>query len=152
MAIAAEARSDRQVKRRAELDDSILELQKFETILEAVVITGFGPASLHTSLRQYAIDDAMLALKARWLRRLSQVIAESPLPDWLDEADYTDLHPDLRSWIADAMAHLDYSCARVGPKPPDQGKMASDPTAADLAKLISPQAHSMLKDRAGDSV
>ncbi len=43
------------------------------------------------------------------------------------------------------MSHLDYSCARVGPKPPDQGKLASDPTAADLAKLISPQAHSMLK-------
>jgi len=146
MAIAAEARSDRQVKRRAELDDSILELQKFDAILEAVAVAGFGPAPLHASLRQYAIDDAMLALKARWLRRLSEVIAESPLPDWLDEADQTDLHPDLRSWIADAMAHLDYSCARVGPKPPDQGKLASDPTVADLAKLISPQAQSMLKD------
>ncbi len=144
-AIAAEARSDRQVKRRAELDDSILELQRFDTILEAVAVAGFGPAPLHASLRQYAIDDAMLALKARWLRRLSQVIAESPLPDWLDEADHTDLHPDLRSWIADAMAHLDYTCARVGPKPPDQGKLASDPTSADLAKLITLQAHSMLK-------
>ena len=79
-AIAAEARSDRQVKRRAELDDSILELQKFDTILEAVAITGFGPASLHASLRQYAIDDAMLALKARWLRRLTEFIAKSPTP------------------------------------------------------------------------
>ena len=145
-AIAAEARSDRQVKRQAELDDSILELQKFDTILEAVGITGFGPASLNASLRQYAIDDAMLALKARWLRRLAEVIAESPLPDWLDEADHTDLHHDLRSWIADAMGHLDYSCARVGPKPPDQGTLTSDPTAADLAKLISPQARSMLKE------
>ena len=45
MAIAAEARSDRQVKRRAELDDSILELQKFDAILEAVAITGFGHSS-----------------------------------------------------------------------------------------------------------
>jgi len=145
MAIAAEARSDRQVKRRAELDDSILELQKFDAILEAVAVAGFGPAPLHASLRQYAIDDAMLALKARWLRRLAEAIAKSPLPDWLDEADRTDLHPDLRSWIADAMAHLDYTCARVGPKPPDQGKLASDPTSADLAKLISLRAHSMLK-------
>src|SRR5271157_5350398 len=146
MAIAAEARSDRQVKRRAELDDCILELQKFDAILEAVTVAGFGPAPLHASLRQYAIDDAMLALEARWLRRLTEFIAKSPLPDWLDEADQTDLHPDLRSWIADAMAHLDYSSARVGPKPPDQGKLASDPTVADLAKLISPQAQSMLKD------
>ena len=44
------------------------------------------------------------------------------------------------------MAHLDHFCAKVGPRPPDQGKLASDPTAADLAKLISPQAQSMLKD------
>ena len=43
------------------------------------------------------------------------------------------------------MGHLDYSCARVGPRPPDQGKLTSDPTAGDLAKLVSPQAHSMLK-------
>ena len=78
--------------------------------------------------------------------RLTELIAKSPLPDWLDEADHTDLHPDLRSWITDAMAHLDHFCAMVGPRPPDQGKLASDPTAADLAKLISPQAQSMLKD------
>ncbi len=80
MAIAAEARSDRQVKRRAELDDSILELHKFDTILEAVAITGFGPGSIHASLRQYAIDDAMLALKARWLRRLAEVDREIAAP------------------------------------------------------------------------
>ncbi len=51
---------------------AVLELQKFDTILEAVAVTGFGPASLHAPLRQYAIDDAMLALKARWLRRLAE--------------------------------------------------------------------------------
>ena len=63
LAVAAEARSDRQVKRRAELDDSIHELQKFDTVLETVARTGFGPPPLIPTLRQYAIDDAMLALK-----------------------------------------------------------------------------------------
>jgi hypothetical protein len=41
MAIAAEARSDRQEKRRAELDDAIHELQKFDTVrCYAVVVPG----------------------------------------------------------------------------------------------------------------
>ena len=146
LAVAAEARSDRQEERRAEIEDAVLELQRFDTILEAVVGSGFGPPSLVPKLRQYAVDDAMLALKARWLRQLTELIAKSPLPDWLATADRTELHPDLRSWIADAMAHLDYFCASVGPKPPDQSKLASDPTAADLARLIRPQADSMLKD------
>jgi hypothetical protein len=149
LAIAAEARSDRQVKRRAELEDAISELQKFDATLDAVSITGFGPPSLRADLRQYAIDDAMLALKARWLRRLRELVAESPLCGCLEEADETGLHPDLRNWIADAMAHLDHFCARVGPKPPDQAKQATDPTSAMLAKLIAPQAPSMLKDALG---
>ena len=103
-AVAAEARSDRQEKRRAELEDTILELQRFDTILEAVAGSGFGPASLVAKIRQYAIDDAMLALKAGWLRRLTELIAKPPLPDWLAAADRTELHPDLRSWIANAMS------------------------------------------------
>lgn len=146
VAIATDARSDRQEKRRAELDDSIHELQKFDTMLEGVARTGFGPPSLIPALRQYAIDDAMLALKARWLRRLSELIAKLPLPDWLTAADRTELHPDFRIWIADAMAHLDYFCARVGPKAPDQSKLSPEPTAANLAKLITPHAKEMLKE------
>jgi len=146
MAVAAEARSDRQEERRVELDDPIRELQRFETILESVAGSGFGPTSLIPELRQYAVDDAMLALKARWLRRLTELIAQSSLPEWLAAADRTELHPDLRSWIADAMAHIGYFCARVGPKPPDQKNLAEDPTAADLAGLVSPHANSMLKD------
>ena len=124
LAVAAEARSDRQEQRRAELDDAIVELQRFDTTLEAVAGTGFGPPSLAPSLRQYAIDDAMLALKARWLRRLTELIAKSPLPEWLAAADRSELHPDLRSWIADAMAHLDYLLRQGRPEaagPEDAG-------------------------------
>jgi hypothetical protein len=144
--IAADARSDRQEKRRGELDDAIHELQKFDTVLEIVASTGFGSQSLFPTLRQYAFNDAMLALKVRWLRRLTELIAKSPLPDWLAAADRTELHPDFCVWIADAMAHLDYYCGKVGPKAPDQAKLTSDPTAADLAKLITPHAKEILKD------
>ena len=44
------------------------------------------------------------------------------------------------------MAHLDHFCTLVGPKPPDQRTVEQDPTAADLAKLIAPDAASMLAD------
>ena len=146
LAIVADARSERQVKRGAELEDAIHELQKIDTVLETVARTGFGSPSLLPTLRQYAIDDAMLALKARWLRRLSELIANSPLADWLAAADRTALHPDFRTWIADAMTHLDHFCATVGPKAPDQTKLASDPTPVELAKLISPHVNEMLKE------
>lgn len=146
MAIATEARSDRQEKRRTELEDSILELQRFDAVLETVAVSGFGPQSLASTLRQKAIDDAMSALKARWLRRLTELITKSPLPEWLTEANKTELHPDLQTWIADAMTRLDYFCASVGPKPPDQSKLVTDPTASELARLIILQADSMLKD------
>ena len=146
LGVPADARSERQEKRRTELEDTIVELQLFDTTLEAVASTGFGPHALCPLLRQNAIDDAMLTLKGRWLRRLTELIAKSPLPDWLAAADRTELHPDLRVWVADAMAHLDYFCARVGPKAPDQSKLTSDPTAADLAKLITPRGKEMVKN------
>jgi hypothetical protein len=145
LGVAVETRSERQEKRRAELEDAVLELQRFDAVLESFARAGFGPQSLLPALRQNAIDDAMLALKVRWLRRLTELIEKGPLRDWLDAADRTDLHPELRTWIADAMAHLDYFCARVGPKPPDEDKLKVDTTTADLAKLIAPQANAILK-------
>ena len=146
LAIAAEARSERQAERISELEEAMLEMLRFDTILETVSTSGFGPPSLIEVLRQYAIDDAMLALKVRWLRRLTELIAKAALPDWLAAADRAELHPDLRSWIANAMTHLDYFCASVGPKPSDHSELATDPTTADLARLINLQADSMLKD------
>jgi SAM-dependent methyltransferase len=145
-AVAADARSERQEKRRAELEDLIVELQRFGTILETVAATGFGPQSLASRRRQFAIDEGMLVLKARWLRRMTELVAKDPLPKWLDAADRAELHPDLRNWVAEAMRHLDYFCSKVGPDPPDQSKVVVDPTASDLANLISPKANAMLKD------
>ena len=144
LSVAPEALSDRQEKRRVELDDAVVELQRFDATLETVATTGFGPDSLRPTLRQYAINDALLALKARWLLRLSELVATGPLRDWLKAASQTDLHPDFGSWIANAMSHLDHFCARVEPQPPEQQTLAIDPTAADLAKLIAAEAPTML--------
>ncbi|HUY35367.1 MAG TPA: hypothetical protein VMV69_21665, partial [Pirellulales bacterium] len=145
-AVAADARSDRQEKRRAELDDAIVELQKFDALLETTASSGFGPAPLLPTLRQHAIDDAMLVLKVRWLRRLSELIVRAPLSDWRAAADHAGLHPDLATWIAEAMAHLDHFCAQVGPQAPDQGTLQQDPVANDLARAIAPEAASMLSE------
>ena len=49
---------------------AILELQRFDATLAAVAQRADSVQRLlRPTLRQYAIDDAMLALKARWLRR-----------------------------------------------------------------------------------
>jgi len=90
------------------------------------------------------LDDAMLALMARWLRRLSELISQTNLNEWLVADDGTGLHPDFRKWIAEAMVHLDRWCASVDPQSPEQGRLTQDPTAADLARAIAEQSESML--------
>ncbi|HET6878828.1 MAG TPA: hypothetical protein VFI31_01585 [Pirellulales bacterium] len=54
--IAAEARSDRQEKRRAELDDSIQELAAFDAKLEQVAREGFATAGLEKLLADEPLD------------------------------------------------------------------------------------------------
>ena len=81
MSIAQETLSDRQETRRVELEDAITELQRFDATLETVATTGFGPESLRPKLRQYALNDAMLAIKVRWLRRLSELVATGSVGD-----------------------------------------------------------------------
>lgn len=138
----AASRTGDQTARRVELTALIDELNDLDSRLDRVTNTGFATPML----RQYAIDDAMLALKARWLKRLSENVASGPLLGWQGEADKTGLHKDLGQWIGDALSHLDYSCARVGPAAPDEKKLDDDPTSADLAKLIAPMAKSMVSD------
>jgi len=145
--IASDARTDRQEQRRVELDDAIAELHNFNSALDAVITSGFGPKPLISKLRQYAIDDGMLSLKSRWLRRLCDLIEKTSLTNWLNAADRSGLHPELANWIQDAMTHLNHHCARVGPKPPDQKNLATDdPNARDLAALISPHGESMMEN------
>jgi hypothetical protein len=68
-----------QESRKALLQDRIPELKTFDRVLSDVIANGFGPESMKSMLRQYAINDAMLCLKARWLKKLIGVIKVGPL-------------------------------------------------------------------------
>ena len=139
-AVPANSRSDRQERRRRELEDSIQELKDFEAALQKVSEAGF-----HTpGLQQFAIDDAILCLKATWLRRLNEVIKRGALAEWRKLADETYLECPLADWIEEAMAYLDHFCSAVGPKAPEGESLKTDPDSAFLASLIAPQARSMV--------
>jgi len=56
LAVAVEARSDRQEKRRAELDDAIHELTAFDAKLEQVAREGFATAGLKKLLESETLD------------------------------------------------------------------------------------------------
>jgi hypothetical protein len=114
--------------------------------LTEISASGFGPEAHLTQLRQYAINDAMLCLKARWLKRLSGVIHTGPLANWRDQADKTNLHEDFSTWVIDAVTHLDYHCASIVPKPPQEKTLDDDPTAKDLAGVICSESDAMLTE------
>lgn len=133
-----------QETRKSLLRDRIQELKAFDVVLTSVSASGFGPEALRPQLRQYAVNDAMLCLKARWLKRLSGVIQAGPLEFWRYQADETGLHADFSIWITDTITHLDYHCAAVGPEPPVEKTMDEDPSAKDLAVLICAESGAML--------
>ncbi|MFH1148381.1 MAG: hypothetical protein V1736_11845 [Pseudomonadota bacterium] len=124
----------------------IQELKDFDAVLSEVIADGFGPESMKSMLRQYAMNDAVLCLKARWLKRLSGVIQVGPLAGWRQQADQTGLHAGFSAWISEAMTHLDHHCSVVGPKPPEEETLDTDPTAKELAEMICAEAEAMLAD------
>jgi hypothetical protein len=140
------ARSERQQDRQRELADTIDELRVFDEALEAVSRCGFCPEKLYPQLRQYAVEDAILCLKSQWLDKLSGIIAAGPVKSWQIQAQKSNLHPSLSEWLEDAMAHLRYHSPALGPKAPRQDTFEADPTAADLAQLISADAAKMVGD------
>ena len=137
--VALAARSDRQTARRSELGDFIKELQDFDACLRTVQESGFETAVL----RQFAIQDALLCMKARWLRRLSETIQAGPLEDWKTEAAKYAIHEELPDWIDDAMIHLDHHCSKVGP---EEWESADDPTPLSLAASICKKPTGLLVD------
>jgi SAM-dependent methyltransferase len=144
-AVAADSRSERQMKRMAELEDSLAELQKFDATLEAVTAAGFGPPVQLPALRQFALDDAMLAVKSCWLTRLSELARASTLPAWRSSAADLQLHSELAAWIEQALTHLQYACASAGPAAPALKTFSADPTAADLAPVVQSAAEQLIK-------
>ncbi len=139
-----ESRSDRQEQRRVLLDDGVGELREFDASLEQLSTSGFGPETLVPTLRQYAINDATLALKARWLKRLSSLVVDAILSEWKDAANKAEIHEDLSGWVAHAVTHLQHHCATVGIKPPNVEDVGDKPASADLAPLICKKAKEML--------
>jgi len=126
------------------LMERIQELKAFDAVVTDAGVSGFGPVPLQPQLRQCAMNDAMLCLKARWLKRLSSVIQEGPLADWRRQADETGLHAEFSTWVMDAVTHLDYHCTVVGPQPPIEKTLDRDPTAKDLAAMICAESEAML--------
>jgi len=139
--VAPSARSERQTTRRSELGDLIKELQDFDACLRTVQESGFETPLL----RQFAVEDALLCMKARWLRRLSETIQAGPLAGWKTEAR-TDVHDDLPGWIDEAMAHLDYHCSRVTP---EEWGSADDPMPPSLAARICENPASLVASALG---
>lgn len=128
------ARSDRQQERLPELMELIAELRAFDEQLEDISSSGFAA---DCQLRQYAVDDATLCLKARWLQRLSDTISAGPLEKWRRNAMETKLYSELQQWICDAISRLCHHCSAVGPAMPEAGTLQEDPTSVSLASLIS---------------
>lgn len=142
---AVESPNPDQQARKVQLDNWVQELKAFDEKLGRVATHGFGPQHLLPRLRQYAIDDAMLSLKARWLRKLAGVIESGPLKDWERAAMDTDLHPEFPLWMREALLNLNHHCSAVNPPPPDQESFPTDPDSEALASIICKEARSMAK-------
>ncbi len=127
--VAPAARSDRQTARCSQLADLIKELQDFDARLQTVQASAF----CDSHLRQYAIQDALLCMKAYWLRRLSDAIQAGPLPKWKIEASRAEIHLDLPDWVDLAMHDMNYFCSQVGP---ERWESLDDPTSRTLAAMI----------------
>jgi hypothetical protein len=125
-----------QAARKAELGWLVDELNRFDVKLQDVVEAGFGPAPLQPRLRQLAVDDAMLAMKGRWLARLRDTLQAAPLAEWQTAATALGHHPEFPRWVAAAIVHLPHHCAKAGAQSPEAAKLLEDPTAATLAAVV----------------
>ena len=129
--------------RKAELEVLVDELNRFDAKLQDVVETGFCPAPFQPRLRQLAVDDAMLAMKARWLARLSETLQAAPLAEWQTAATALGHHAEFPRWIATAIARLPHHCSKAGADSPDAAKLPEDPTPTTLAAVICAETDQM---------
>jgi len=127
--VGAASRSDSQASRRTELGDLIEELQDFDVGLRGVQESGFETAGL----RRFAMQDGILCMKARWLRRLGEIIQAGPLAGWKAEGAHAGIHSRLPEWIDEAMTHVHHHCSRVEPEAWESDEC---PTGVSLAARI----------------
>jgi hypothetical protein len=138
--------TDVQSTRRVELGNRIEELKLFDNQLGEVVTSGFGPDALLSRLRSAAIAEAVLVLKAAWLRRLREEIQSGPLEGWKSRAKKTDLHPDLCTWIVSSIERIETYCPQVGPVPDSQREWDAAPDGQQVAAFITGDTPRLVKD------
>lgn len=141
-----DGRSERQEHRRLVLEDAVSDCKELVSLVRAITGCGFGPDALLPTLRQYGVDDVTIAMKAKWLKRLTSLLSDSELPQWLDEARRVAVHDQFPKWVDNSIEHLSHHCASVGIKPPKINDLGEEPTSAVLSKLICSQARQMMKD------
>ena len=144
-ALPLDARSDRQEKRRIELETQIEELRHFDIKLKNLTESAFGPEPMIPRLRQNALEDSMLCLKAQWLKKLSGIMRQDPLKDWIALAEKAELHEKLPEWIMEPVYNLHYFCSKVGADTPKEETFKDDPGAGELAEIICSRAEDMVK-------
>ena len=130
-----------QSARKGKLGFWIEELRQFQEALEGVEADGFSTREL----RRYAIADAFHSLARRWLGRLREQLRSGPLPDWQEKAVNDDLHPDLLTWIAEAVEHVDRQCVAVAPEHPGPDPADKEVTSAAIAESFRGQALAMIR-------
>jgi len=129
--------------RKAELEVLVDELNRFGAQLQAVVESGFCPAQIQPRLRQFAVNDAMLAMKTRWLLRLRESLQAAPLADWQTAATALGHNAEFPRWIANAIARLPFHCSKAGAKSPDAAMLPEDPTPTTFAAAICAETDAM---------
>ena len=144
-ALPLDARSDRQEKRRIELETQIEELKDFDSKLKDLTESAFGPRRMIPHLRQNALEDSMLCLKTRWLKKLSGIMQQYPLKDWITLAEQAEVHENLPEWIMEPVYNLHYFCSKVGAHTPKEKTFKDDPGAGELAEIICSRAENMVK-------
>jgi hypothetical protein len=127
--------------RKAKIVEWIEELSEFRVALEGIEGSGFATATL----RANAILDAVHSLARCWLTRLKATLKAQPLQSWQVQAQLADLHTDLPTWVAEAVAHVDRQCVAVAPNAPASDTPDEDLTAASLAEFIRGRAPSMIR-------
>ena len=144
-ALPLDARSDRQEKRRIELETQIEELKHFDVKLNDLTESTFGPHRMIPHLRQNALEDSMLCLKTQWLKKLSGIMQQDPLKGWITLAEQAEVHAKLPEWIMEPVHNLHYFCSNVGAHTPKEKTFKEDPGAGELAEIICSRAEDMVK-------
>jgi len=122
--------------------DSEAEFQDLQTRSQ---IRDSSPASSRNTSKGAWVKETYETRQKIWnALRHRYVVQAGPLKSWKQAACEPELHPELPTWIPDALTPLDQYCSAVGPKAPEEKILSQDPESASLAVLICREAESMI--------